>query len=84
MTQEERDRMSVLCSAIAEEKDPHKFHALIHELNNLIERKGARLAHPVCALCGKPCDLKTCKTDERGNAVHEECLVAKIASPARV
>jgi hypothetical protein len=31
----------------------------------------------VCAICDKPCDLETCKTDEHGNAVHEECVAAK-------
>jgi len=74
--------MLALCNDIAKEKDPHRFHDLVHELNNLMERKGARLDNPHCAICGKPCNLETCKTDEQGNAVHEECLVAKIAGPA--
>ncbi|MFZ0585529.1 MAG: hypothetical protein WAM48_04170 [Candidatus Sulfotelmatobacter sp.] len=30
----------------------------------------------VC-LCGKAVDLNTCKTDERGLAVHESCYVAR-------
>jgi hypothetical protein len=38
--------------------------------------------HPVwvatCALCNSPVELETCKTDERGKAVHEECYVRKL------
>jgi hypothetical protein len=79
MTPEERDRMLSLCNDIAKEKDTHKFHELVHELNNLIERKDSRLTQPLCAICGKPCDLRTCKVDENGKAVHGECLAAKMA-----
>ena len=82
MTQEERDRLFALSSEIAKEKNPLKYRVLIHELNDLMERKGSRLGHPVCAICRKPCALETCKADERGDAVHEECLVAKIAGTA--
>lgn len=32
----------------------------------------------VCWICGKRVDLETCKTDEYGNAVHEECYAAKM------
>lgn len=28
-----------------------------------------------CWICNKPVDLETTKTDDRGNAVHEECYV---------
>jgi len=36
--------------------------------------------HPtMCWICGKVVDLKTCKTDEHGNAVHEQCYAAKLA-----
>jgi hypothetical protein len=31
-----------------------------------------------CSICRQPIDLKHCKTDENGNAVHEECYVKKI------
>ena len=41
-------------------------------------------AHPVwvptCALCNSPVQLETCKTDERGSAVHDECYFRKIRS----
>jgi hypothetical protein len=39
-------------------------------------------AHPVwvpsCVLCNRSVELETCKVDERGSAVHEECYVRKI------
>ena len=33
----------------------------------------------MCWICGKIVDLKTCKTDEHGSAVHECCYAAKMA-----
>ena len=32
-----------------------------------------------CAICKKPVDLKTTKTNDRGKAVHEECYVLRQA-----
>jgi hypothetical protein len=32
-----------------------------------------------CVICKKPVDLKTSKTDERGNPVHERCSARKEA-----
>jgi hypothetical protein len=48
------------------------------------ETKETRLNNTVvCAICSQLVDLKHCKTDENGNAVHEGCYVEKIApSPA--
>ena len=43
MTPDERDRMYTLCQKIATEKDQSKFVRLIHELNDLLERKERRL-----------------------------------------
>jgi thiamine biosynthesis protein ThiC len=41
--------------------------------------KETRVSHiMVCAICCQSVDLKHCKTDENGNAVHEECYVQKI------
>jgi len=34
-----------------------------------------------CAICGEPIDLKTCKTDAQGRAVHGDCLVTKLTQP---
>ena len=30
-----------------------------------------------CAICKKPVDLKTTKTNDRGKAVHEDCYVLR-------
>jgi hypothetical protein len=30
-----------------------------------------------CSICDMPLDLRTCKTDDHGQAVHEECYVLK-------
>lgn len=35
---------------------------------------------PTCCLCGKPISLETCKIDEYGQAMHEECAVARLTS----
>jgi hypothetical protein len=40
------------------------------------------MAHPspleiTCAICNKPVDLKTTKTNDLGKAVHEECYVLR-------
>lgn len=32
----------------------------------------------LCWICGKAVDLKTCKTDDHGMAVHEECYALKV------
>jgi hypothetical protein len=32
-----------------------------------------------CWICGHAVSLETCKTDEHGEAVHEECYVARLA-----
>jgi hypothetical protein len=32
-----------------------------------------------CSICNTPVDLKTCKADDRGKAVHEECYVLREA-----
>jgi hypothetical protein len=33
-----------------------------------------------CAVCGKPCSLENCKTDELGRAVHDACYVMAMLS----
>lgn len=38
----------------------------------------------VCSLCAKPIELETANTDERGQAVHEDCYVAYIAAQSRI
>ena len=34
-----------------------------------------RLRLPICAVCDEEVALETCKADEYGNAIHEECAV---------
>jgi hypothetical protein len=33
---------------------------------------------PICSLCNESVEIETAKTDERGDAVHEECYVLEI------
>jgi hypothetical protein len=35
----------------------------------------------LCAICAKPVDLKKCKIDEDGGAVHEDCYFNKLLRP---
>jgi anti-sigma regulatory factor (Ser/Thr protein kinase) len=35
---------------------------------------------PACCICNSPVPLETCKTDENGQAVHEECYVLKVCA----
>ncbi len=32
-----------------------------------------------CAICGQPCKLEDCVTDEHGRAVHKECYRAYLS-----
>ena len=34
---------------------------------------------PTCWICGKPAPLESCKIDEHGLAVHENCYVTRLA-----
>jgi hypothetical protein len=33
---------------------------------------------PICSLCNEPVEVETAKTDEKGNAVHEDCYVLEM------
>ena len=35
---------------------------------------------PICSLCDEPVQIETAKTDENGDAVHEDCYVVKMRS----
>ncbi len=37
------------------------------------------LHSPACDICGEPVRLETCKTNDRGQAVHELCYVESVA-----
>jgi hypothetical protein len=43
MTPEERELMNKLCQQIAVEKDPNTFDELVHQLNELLEKKEHRI-----------------------------------------
>ena len=32
-----------------------------------------------CWICGKPVEVESCKIDEHGQAMHEDCYIAKLA-----
>jgi hypothetical protein len=36
------------------------------------------LRFPTCPLCNEPVELETAKTDEKGNAIHDECYILEI------
>lgn len=36
------------------------------------------LSKPPCPVCGKPVPLEAAKTDEHGQAIHEQCYVLKL------
>ena len=44
----------------------------------------AALRAPICSICNLPVSLNNAKTDEDGNAVHEDCYLIKVgvAKPA--
>lgn len=33
---------------------------------------------PMCAICSEPVDLRIAKTNDEGQAVHEECYLVKM------
>ena len=33
---------------------------------------------PTCDVCGRAVSLEYCKTDEKGDAVHEECYLRRL------
>jgi hypothetical protein len=43
MTAEEKDEITALCNRAIEERDPAKFHELVVQLNDLLERRERRL-----------------------------------------
>lgn len=38
----------------------------------------------LCTICERPVDLKKCKTDEDGSAVHETCYFEKVSHPLAI
>ena len=37
-------------------------------------------SYPICRLCGEHVELETANTDEKGQAVHENCYVTQIVA----
>jgi hypothetical protein len=35
-----------------------------------------------CAVCGREVNLRSARSDERGQAIHEECYVTRMIEPA--
>ena len=33
---------------------------------------------PICSICHRPVPLNDAKTDEDGNAIHEDCYITKL------
>jgi len=79
-----------LCEQAANEQDPDRLLGVVREIDAALELKIRRLKQsgphpgldasglPRCFLCGKPVPLSTSKTDENGNAIHEECYVLRM------
>jgi hypothetical protein len=53
-----------------DEISPAGFERLGDALREVMQDKG-----PLCAVCGKPVNLRSSQTNERGRALHPECAV---------
>ena len=60
---------------LAREPDDLKRRALMEELN-----KSSDPSFGTCAICNKLCELTSCKIDEQGRPVHENCYTLKLKS----
>jgi hypothetical protein len=60
---------------LAREPDGLKRRALMEELN-----KSSDPTFATCAICNKLCELTSCKIDEQGRPVHENCYTLKLTS----
>jgi hypothetical protein len=60
---------------LAREPDGLKRRALMEELN-----KSSDPTFATCAICNKLCELTSCKIDEQGRPVHENCYTLKLKS----
>ena len=64
---------------------PHLFFHVGQRCSILNQQASERVPQVMEAICGKPVDLSTCKTDGDGKAVHAECLTAQVKrKPATV
>ena len=54
-------------------------HQVAKLLANRVPANGRRaIFNPICCICSNSLTLETCKVDEFGKAVHEECYVLKL------
>jgi hypothetical protein len=79
-----------LCERAANEQDPDRLLAIVGDINAALELKLGRLkqadtrlgrnavALTPCILCNNPVPLGSSKTDEDGEAVHEECYLLRM------
>jgi len=44
----------------------------------LIDFRQSVVYLPICPICNQPVALETAKTDEHGQAIHEECYVVAV------
>ena len=63
---------------LAREPDRSKRRDLMRELSDTFDPRSA-----TCAICNRPCDLTTCKSDEQGHPVHEHCYATSLKKAAR-
>jgi hypothetical protein len=56
---------------------PADFIQLLDSGMHISDFLAAMTTH-YCWICGHEVSLETCKTDERGSAVHEACLFARL------
>lgn len=49
----------------------------MRELSDTFDPRSA-----TCAICNRPCDLTTCKSDEQGHPVHEHCYTTSLKKDA--
>lgn len=59
-----------------------EMRILIAELDELVLTSLDNRPHIpsyMCAICGKSLDLRTCKTDGDGQAVHSECIAMELS-----
>ena len=63
---------------LAREPERGKRRDLMQELSKSFDPRSA-----TCAICNRFCDLTTCKTDEQGHPVHEDCYTMSLTKAAQ-
>jgi hypothetical protein len=63
---------------LASEPNQDRRRKLMQDLSQSDDSVLAR-----CAICNELCELTSCKTDEDGLPVHEQCYAMRMQKPAR-